>query len=184
MVLSRLRNRIFGWLGRPLRSEHSAESRHRGPLAHVIILDGTMSTLEPGHETHAGRLYQMCREMGAEVSVFYEAGGQWTGWASAPDVMMGRGILSTPCLAETLSGQAAAMSHADAWQRLLPMLETYHRQVIDKVSERHVHGRIKQWLNMLQWYFPQAQTLFAEIRCERDPLVILQHIIQQQMLMA
>ncbi|GAA6196642.1 DUF2235 domain-containing protein [Pseudophaeobacter arcticus] len=92
MGLKQLRNRFLGWLGRPLRSEHSGEAKLRGPQAHVIILDGTMSTLEPGHETHAGRLYQMCREMGAEVSVFYEAGVQWTGWASAPDVMMGRGI--------------------------------------------------------------------------------------------
>lgn len=92
MVLSRLRNRIFGWLGRPLRSEHSAESRHRGPLAHVIILDGTMSTLEPGRETHAGMTYRLCCEMGAQVSVFYEAGVQWNNWRSAPDVMVGRGI--------------------------------------------------------------------------------------------
>ena len=92
MVLKQLSNRLLGWLGRPMRSEHSGESKLRGPQAHVIILDGTMSTLEPGHETHAGRLYQMCREMGAEVSVFYESGVQWTGWASAPDVMMGRGI--------------------------------------------------------------------------------------------
>ncbi|WP_278920842.1 MULTISPECIES: DUF2235 domain-containing protein [Pseudophaeobacter] len=82
----------LGWLGRPLRSEHSGEAKLRGPQAHVIILDGTMSTLEPGQETNAGRLYQMCLEMSGEVSVFYEAGVQWTGWASAPDVMMGRGI--------------------------------------------------------------------------------------------
>ncbi len=92
MVLKRLSKYLLGWVGRPLRSEHSGEAKLRGPQAHVIILDGTMSTLEPGHETHAGRLYQMCREMGAEVSVFYEAGVQWTGWTSAPDVMMGRGI--------------------------------------------------------------------------------------------
>ncbi|WP_054462874.1 DUF2235 domain-containing protein [Phaeobacter sp. 11ANDIMAR09] len=92
MVLKQLSNRFLGWLGRPMRSEHSAEAKLRGPQAHVIILDGTMSTLEPGHETHAGRLYHMCCEMGAEVSVFYESGVQWTGWSSAPDVMMGRGI--------------------------------------------------------------------------------------------
>ncbi|MEP2717308.1 DUF2235 domain-containing protein, partial [Pseudophaeobacter sp.] len=92
MVLKQLSKHLLGWLGRPLRSEHSGEAKLRGPQAHVIILDGTMSTLEPGHETHAGRLYQMCLEQGAEVSVFYEAGVQWTGWGSAPDVVLGRGI--------------------------------------------------------------------------------------------
>lgn len=96
------------------------------------------------------------------------------------DVMLGRGMLSNPFLAEQLSGKAAALTQPEAWQRLLPMLEIYHRQVIDNLSERHVHGRIKQWLNMLQWYFPQAQALFTEIRSERDPLAILQKIVQQQ----
>ncbi|OED49778.1 DUF2235 domain-containing protein [Leisingera sp. S232] len=92
MFLKQLSNRVLGWLGRPLRSEHSGEAKLRGPQAHVIILDGTMSTLEAGHETHAGQLYRLCQEMGGQVSVFYESGVQWKGWGSAPDVMMGRGI--------------------------------------------------------------------------------------------
>ncbi|APG46588.1 DUF2235 domain-containing protein [Phaeobacter porticola] len=92
MSLTQLSKRILGWLGRPLRSEHSAESKLRGPQAHVIILDGTMSTLEPGHETHAGMVYRLCREVGPQVSVFYEAGVQWQSWRKTADVMIGRGI--------------------------------------------------------------------------------------------
>jgi uncharacterized protein (DUF2235 family) len=92
MNLSRLGDKFWGWLGRPLRSEHSAESKPRGPRSHVIILDGTMSTLEPGYETHAGAAFRLCCEMGAEVSVFYEAGVQWRSWRRTVDVLMGRGI--------------------------------------------------------------------------------------------
>ncbi|KUJ80922.1 hypothetical protein AVO45_05415 [Ruegeria marisrubri] len=92
MVLSRLSRKILGWLGRPLSSEHSAETKHREAITHVIILDGTMSTLEPGCETNAGRTYRLLQEMGGQVSVFYEAGVQWTNWKTTPDVMMGRGI--------------------------------------------------------------------------------------------
>lgn len=92
MVLSRLRNKLLGWLGRPLRSEHSSESPYRGPQTHVIILDGTMSTLEPGRETHAGQVFRLACEMGSQVSVFYEAGVQWKSWRTTLDVMMGRGI--------------------------------------------------------------------------------------------
>lgn len=92
MNLSRLKTRLLGWLGRPLRSEHSAESVARGPRAHVIILDGTMSSLEPGYETNAGITFRLCCEMGGAVSVFYEAGVQLTRWRVAPDVLMGRGI--------------------------------------------------------------------------------------------
>ncbi|MGR3615711.1 MAG: DUF2235 domain-containing protein [Paracoccaceae bacterium] len=92
MTLSRLGKRLLGWLGRPLRSEHSPEARTRGPVAHVIILDGTMSTLTPGRETHAGKTYRMMCEMGPQVSVFYEAGIQLTDMKSTLDVLMGRGI--------------------------------------------------------------------------------------------
>lgn len=92
MRLPRLSKTLFGWLARPWRSGHSAATRVRGPQVHVIILDGTMSTLEPGRETNAGRLYRMCQEMGLEVSVYYEAGVQWATWKRTPDVIMGRGI--------------------------------------------------------------------------------------------
>ncbi len=51
-----------------------------------------MSSLEPGFETHAGVTYRLCCEMGAQVSVYYEAGVQWDNWRTTPDVLMGRGI--------------------------------------------------------------------------------------------
>lgn len=66
--------------------------RSRGPLTHVIILDGTMSSLEKGMETNAGQTFRLLRECGTEVSVFYEAGLQFTKWENAPDVLMGRGL--------------------------------------------------------------------------------------------
>ena len=92
MVLSHLGDKILGWLGRPLRSEHSGEAVSREMRTHVIILDGTMSSLEPGYETHAGSLYRLCREMGSGVSVFYEAGVQWHSWRGTMDVLVGKGI--------------------------------------------------------------------------------------------
>ena len=92
MLLSRLSNRVFGWLGHPLRTSHSAETPRRGPRTHVIILDGTLSSLEQGRETHAGITYRLCREMGGQISVYYEAGVQWPNWRKTLDVMMGRGI--------------------------------------------------------------------------------------------
>jgi uncharacterized protein (DUF2235 family) len=92
MPLKRLHERILGWLGRGLSSDHSKAVARRGPLTHVIILDGTMSTLEPGQETNAGLTFRLLQEMGAEISVYYEAGVQWPGWGKTLDVMMGRGI--------------------------------------------------------------------------------------------
>lgn len=64
----------------------------RPPLIHLIILDGTMSSLEPGHETNAGLTYRLMQGGGREVSVYYEPGLQWTDWRSVADVASGRGL--------------------------------------------------------------------------------------------
>lgn len=92
MILSRLGDKVLRWLGRPLRSEHSGETKSRGPRTHVIILDGTMSSLEPGHETNAGATFRLCCEMGNELSVYYESGVQWHSWRGTLDVLTGKGI--------------------------------------------------------------------------------------------
>ncbi|MBA85718.1 DUF2235 domain-containing protein [Thalassobius sp. S69A] len=92
-MLKRLGKRIFARLWPGLRARHSApQPTTRGPLTHVIILDGTMSTLEPGRETNAGLTYRLLSEMGAQVSVYYEAGLQFHDWRRGYDVMIGRGI--------------------------------------------------------------------------------------------
>lgn len=89
----RLRDRLFALFGRrPV--EKAGQPRHRGPATHVIILDGTMSTLKPGCETHAGQLFKLLDEAGrsANLTVLYEAGIQWRDWRGTLDVALGRGI--------------------------------------------------------------------------------------------
>ncbi len=68
--------------------------RGRGPCDHVILLDGTLSTLEPGAETNIGLIYQLLRSQpsAARLSLYYEAGVQWHLWRDTPAVAMGRGI--------------------------------------------------------------------------------------------
>ncbi|WP_121632197.1 DUF2235 domain-containing protein [Tropicibacter alexandrii] len=88
---SRLNEWLPGWLRRRFASSHSAWRARRGPVDHVIMLDGTMSSLAPGEESNVGRSYLLLKEAGS-ANVYYEAGVQWTGWGAAPDVAMGRGI--------------------------------------------------------------------------------------------
>lgn len=61
---------------------------------HVIILDGTLSSLEPGSETNAGLLFRLMTESGpsARRTVYYEPGIQWEGWRHLSDLAQGRGI--------------------------------------------------------------------------------------------
>ncbi|MFY0692245.1 MAG: DUF2235 domain-containing protein [Paracoccaceae bacterium] len=74
------------------RNLHPA--RARGPVTHVVILDGTMSSLEEGFETNAGATFRLLSEMApsSAISLKYEAGIQWQGWRRAIDVLAGVGI--------------------------------------------------------------------------------------------
>lgn len=70
----------------------------RGParpqVDHVIILDGTLSTLCPGMESNAGLTFKLLAHGGprAHRTVYYEPGLQWTDWRHAHDIAQGRGI--------------------------------------------------------------------------------------------
>lgn len=76
-----------------LRRGQSGYARTRGQVSHVIILDGTMSSLDDGSESNAGHAYKLLSEVsGASLSVYYEAGVQWPDWSTTLDVLMGRGI--------------------------------------------------------------------------------------------
>ena len=88
-----LRDWFFGLFGRPARTEEGGV-RRRGPATHVVILDGTMSSLEPGYETNAGLTFKLLSEVSrsANMTVHYEAGIQWRDWAGTWGVMTGKGI--------------------------------------------------------------------------------------------
>ena len=83
------------WLRR--RAVHAAPPApkpSREPMDHVVILDGTMSSLQPGRETNAGRTYQLLCEMAPSrrVSLMYEAGVQFERWGQGWNVATGVGI--------------------------------------------------------------------------------------------
>lgn len=66
----------------------------RGVVDHIIILDGTFSTLDHGMETNAGKTFRLLKEKGVagRRSVYYEPGLQWEGWRYAAAVAQGHGI--------------------------------------------------------------------------------------------
>ena len=88
-----LRDWFFGLFGRRARTEEGGV-RGRGPATHVVILDGTMSSLSDGRETNAGLTFKLLNEVSrtANLTVHYEAGIQWRDWRSTWDVMTGKGI--------------------------------------------------------------------------------------------
>ena len=60
-------------------------------LAHVVLLDGTMASLQPGQETSIGLMHRLL-DARTRHGLHYEAGIEWGGWRRAPEVMAGVGI--------------------------------------------------------------------------------------------
>ncbi len=89
-----IRSAIRALLSRFGRTETSAKVATRGPVDHVIIIDGTMSSLRDGRESNAGLTFKLISETqdSHSVSVRYEAGIQWQTWRKTMDVIEGRGI--------------------------------------------------------------------------------------------
>ena len=91
----RLRDRVIQWTRPEKVADHTADiAPKRGRVDHVVILDGTLSSLKIGQETNAGRVYKLLSEVmpRRRMSLYYEAGIQWTGWRQSGDVIQGRGI--------------------------------------------------------------------------------------------
>ncbi len=89
--------RLKSWFRKPAPSvAHcgATGSAVRGMVDHIIILDGTLSSLKPGYETNAGLVFKLLAEIGphAERRLYYEPGVQWVDWGQIADVAQGRGI--------------------------------------------------------------------------------------------
>ena len=63
-------------------------------MDHVIILDGTFSSLTAGQDSNAGVTFRLLKEKGVpgRRTMYYEPGLQWEGWRYAIALMHGRGI--------------------------------------------------------------------------------------------
>lgn len=88
------------WSGKPVVVTESSmppmQGRTRGPVDHVIILDGTLSTLAPGMESNPGLVFKLLQEGGSSVhrTLYYEPGLQWEGLRKCLGIIQGRGINS------------------------------------------------------------------------------------------
>lgn len=79
------------------------------------------------------------------------------------DVMLGRGAVADPLLAQKIRG-AVAEDGAANWQAVTGMIDDFWRQVQGKVLPGQAPGRLKQWLGLMKRRYPQADRLFAAIR--------------------
>lgn len=66
----------------------------RPAVTHVVILDGTLSSLREQRRSNAGITYELLRELPSSPSLRlrYEEGIQWLTWGSMIDVIAGNGL--------------------------------------------------------------------------------------------
>ena len=98
MTAGWLRNRPLRllklWVRRARLAGRSARGVRRGPVTLVVILDGTMSSLEEGRETNVGLIWKLLsrKAPSASLAMYYEPGIQFTNWSQLRDVIEGRGL--------------------------------------------------------------------------------------------
>lgn len=76
------------------------------------------------------------------------------------DLMLGRGALAMPNLAQTIKQNQAPMS----WEQTKELLVSYSGYEIYSDKGRYYPNRIKQWFNYLKRQYPEAETMFFELR--------------------
>lgn len=81
------------------------------------------------------------------------------GVTGCDDLMLGRGAVQDPFLALRLRA-----TDAGAWPEVQALLLDYLDTIAPTGDERHICGRIKQWLNYLRRGWPEAQVLMDDIK--------------------
>ena len=75
-------------------------------------------------------------------------------------IMIGRGAISLPNLADTIKTGAAPYSWADT----LSLMLSYTQRELSGRKSDYYPARIKQWFSYLNRQYPEADTLFRELR--------------------
>lgn len=92
--------------------------------------------------------YQRCREV-----------------SGCDDVMIGRGMVASPDLGLRIKAyQRGEDPDVLPWSQMLVLLKAFLELVVVQLAPKYVHGRIKQWLKMMQPQYPEAQAMLQEIR--------------------
>lgn len=89
--------------------------------------------------------------------------------ADCQDIMLGRGALALPNLAQCIRSGAPAMP----WSQVLQLLMQYSEYEISGDKGQYYANRIKQWFSYLKLQYPQAAELFSQLRVLRKSAEIL-----------
>ncbi len=90
------------------------------------------------------------------------------------DIMLGRGALAMPNLAQVIKNNDQPMS----WQDVKSLLIHYSGYELYGDKGKYYPNRIKQWFSYLRLQYPEADDVFMQIRTLRDPSAIVETLRQ------
>ena len=86
------------------------------------------------------------------------------------DVMLGRGLLACPDLAQQIKAHLAGEDYQPlSWAQICTMLFDYYQTTTPLYDERNCGNRVKQWLMYLSRQYPQAGVFFDEVKRKSLP---------------
>ena len=89
--------------------------------------------------------------------------------SACADIMLGRGALAMPNLAQSIRTGEPAMP----WPKVLELLMQYSEFEMCGDKSQYYSNRIKQWFSYLKLQYPQAAELFSQLRVLRKSSEIL-----------
>ncbi|MGL4639551.1 MAG: tRNA dihydrouridine(16) synthase DusC [Shewanella sp.] len=84
-------------------------------------------------------------------------------------IMIGRGAISLPNLADTIKTGAAPYT----WAQTLELMLSYTQRELTGRKSDYYPARIKQWFSYLNRQYPEADTLFRELRIHKTTAEIV-----------
>ncbi|QYJ80622.1 tRNA-dihydrouridine synthase [Shewanella acanthi] len=91
-------------------------------------------------------------------------------------IMIGRGAISLPNLADTIKTGAVPYS----WEQTLGLMLSYTQRELSGRKSDYYPARIKQWFSYLNRQYPEADTLFRELRVFKTTEEIVQVLEKAQ----
>ncbi len=95
------------------------------------------------------------------------------------DLMLGRGALCRPDLPRLVAAAAAGLAPASLrWPDILPLLLRFLELNLAYYDPCYAPSPLKQWLVYLRAYFPEASSLFEQVKRLRDPAQVQEALLQ------
>ncbi len=175
------------------RAEDCARAIADGGASHIVV---HARTRRDGYRPPA--YWARIADLRAVVNIPMIANGEIWNLADAlrcrevsggVDLMLGRGMVTDPGLAWALRRHDAQTDWASegmpdggpsagcelglpppvAWADIQPLLPVFWLLVAKRVVSRHRAGRLKQWLNLMRRRYPQAQSIYEDLRVHNEP---------------